>query len=104
MEVSELMPDWVIAIIVLAIITVPLLIARLWWWVGLVALIAAYEGVTTLVSGYSLSQQFWALHAVDSILGWGILVIFGVAWVGLLIHLAWKQLKAMNAIHKFPKP
>jgi len=87
------MPDWAMAMMVLAIITIPLMMGRLWWWMGLLVLIAGYEGVTTLVSGQSLSQQFWALHLTRPVLGWGILVIFAVAWIGLLVHLAWKRLK-----------
>ena len=87
------MPDWAIAILVLSIITIPLLVARLWWWVGLLVVIAGYEGVTTLVSGQSLSQQFWALHLTHPVLGWSILVIFAVAWIGLLVHLAWRRLR-----------
>ena len=86
------MPDWAIAIMVLAIITIPLLIGRLWWWMGLLVLIAGYEGVTTLISGQSLSQQFWVLHLTHPVLGWSLLVIFGIAWVGLLIHLSWRKL------------
>ena len=79
--------DVLIALPILLVLTLPFLLKRMWRWVGLIGLIAAYEGVLALVTKQTLSQEFWRHFE------WRLIGLLAGAWVLLLVHLAWKRLR-----------
>ena len=81
------MRDAVIAVPVLLVLLVPFIRRRMWRWVGLVGLIAVYEGILAMVTRQSLSQEFWKHFE------WRLIVLLAGAWGLLLVHLAWKRLR-----------
>jgi len=86
------LPDWVIALPLLLALAVPFWLAKLRWWVGLLGVIAAYEGLTVLASGKSLSQHFWAFslsHPAWQV--YGLVWLLAAAWALLCWHLLWKR-------------
>lgn len=91
------MSDAVIAVIAVVILVLPFALARLWHWVGLIlsiaGVVALWEGIAIWSSGLTVSKQFWAFSLAHPILAWGMLGLLGVAWVGFLLHLAWKMLR-----------
>lgn len=83
--------DALIAIPILLILLYPFIRWKLWRWVGLLALIAGYEGVIALTTGRTLSQEFWSFSLSKPSAALLVIILLGFAWVGLLIHLAWKK-------------
>ena len=79
--------DVLIALPILLVLTLPFLLKRMWRWVGLIGLIAVYEGLLALVTKQTLSQEFWRHFE------WRLVALLAGAWVLLLVHLAWKQLR-----------
>ena len=64
-----------------------------WFWIALVALLGGFELTAKLVTGKTLSQQFWAYIQVHSVYGWVMVASLILGGVGLGVHLAWKQIK-----------
>ena len=64
-----------------------------WFWLGLAVYLGLFELAAKVMTGHTLSQQFWMFHAAHPITGWvaGGLVLVG--GVGLASHLWWKQLR-----------
>jgi len=90
----------VIFIIILLVgLVAPFLIFQLWWWavtMGTIALIVALsEIISKLVTGKTISQQFWAwsITVGNRWKAWLLLGSLQVAWLALLWHLASKLLK-----------
>ena len=96
----------VIFIIILLVgLVAPFLIFKLWWWAIMMAIIAATvgitEGISKLVTGKTISHQFWAWSIAKDAAGkfinrwkaWLVLGSLQVAWLALLWHLAAKLLK-----------
>ena len=79
--------DALIAIPILLVLLVPFILKRMWRWVGLIGLIAVYEGVLAVTTRQTLSQEFWKHFE------WRLIVLLAGAWVLLLVHLAWKRLR-----------
>ena len=79
--------DALIAIPILLLLLIPLIRRGMWRWVGLILLIAVYEGALSLWTGRTLSQEFWAHFE------WKLIGLLAVYWVLLLVHLAWKRLR-----------
>lgn len=64
-----------------------------WFWLGLALYLGGFELAAKLVTGQTLSQQFWAYAALHPVQGWllgGLVVVGGI---GLALHLMWKQVK-----------
>jgi len=64
-----------------------------YFWIGLAIYLGIFEGVSVLITHRTISQQFWAYHAVHPVSGWlacGFIIVGGIA---LAYHLAVKQLR-----------
>ena len=82
----------------------PFAIFGLWWWAGMMAFIGATVGITELiaklVTGKTISQQFWAWSIKTNAEGkkinvWKAWLIIGclcVGWGSLMWHLAIKMI------------
>lgn len=85
--------DAVLLILALLSISIPFIIAKLWWWVGfwitLSIILAIVELAAKIITGKTISQQFWAWRKdVDK--AWQKWLIFGgmtAFWIYLLCHL-----------------
>ena len=85
--------DAVILIIALLAVSVPFVIAGLWWWfyfwIGLSAVLAIFELAAKIVTGRTISQQFWDWRKTKA-KTWQKWTIFGgmvLFWIYLLTHL-----------------
>jgi len=86
--------DAILLILALLALAVPFIIAKLWWWMWfwfvLAAVLAIVEGVAFLVTGKTISQQFWAWRKNPNTPAWQKWAIFGgmvAFWIYLLCHL-----------------
>ena len=86
--------DAILLILALLALAVPFAIAKLWWWVGfwliLAGVLGIVEGVSALVTGKTISQQFWAWRrnpATPKWQKWAIFVGMIAFWIFLLCHL-----------------
>ena len=64
-----------------------------WFWVGQTVLLGGFELGAKIVTGKTLSQQFWAYMAVNPVQAWVAIATLLILAAGLAIHLAWKWLK-----------
>ncbi len=89
--------DAIIAVIAIAILLLAFHLAKLHWWVwfwtGMIALLGSFELGAKLVTGKTLSQQFWAYSLANPVEGWILGLIVTFAGAGLGIHLLWKLIK-----------
>jgi hypothetical protein len=88
------MMDALFVIAFLCLLIVPFIIYHLYWWVGTLSIIAITlgigEGVSALVTGRTLSQEFWKFSQANY---WGAIIVttcLTIAWICLLCHLNWK--------------
>lgn len=78
-------------IALLALLVLPFLIFKLWWWfwcfltIGIV--VAVFELVASLVTGKTISQQFWAWSSVSGWKKWVIVGMLILGWAFLILHL-----------------
>jgi len=86
--------DAVLVIGMFIVILVPFILAKLWWWVALWATVALvlgiFEIVSYLVTGKTISQQFWKWSKDPSTPLWKRWSCFGgmiIFWLFLLAHL-----------------
>jgi phosphatidylglycerophosphate synthase len=86
--------DAILLILALLAVSVPFVIAGLWWWfwfwIILAAVLAIIELVAKLVTGKTISQQFWAWRKDPATSVWKKWLILGgmiAFWVYLLSHL-----------------
>lgn len=81
-----------VVIALLLLLAWPFAAKRMWRWLGLIVLIAIYEGLLALATGKTLSQEFWAV-SLSNPASWTtkMLVVLAAAWGVLLVHLAWKK-------------
>ena len=67
-----------------------------WWryfWGSLAVLLGGWELAAKLVTGHTLSQQFWVFHQQHPVSGWVAVWFVAVGGILLALHLAWKRLK-----------
>jgi fluoride ion exporter CrcB/FEX len=78
----------------LCLLLVPFIVYKLWWWVGTLAIIAIIlgsgEGISALITGRTLSQEFWKLSQENQMGAMIITICITIAWIFLLCHLNWK--------------
>jgi hypothetical protein len=86
--------DAVVLILALLAVAVPFALAKLWWWVifwgSLAIVLAIFELVAFLVTGKTMSQQFWAWvrsSATPKWLKWFVFCGMLAFWAYLLFHL-----------------
>ena len=86
--------DAILLILALLSVSVPFIIAKLWWWmwfwIALSIVLAVFEIVAKLITGKTISQQFWAFRKDSNTLKWKVWLIFGgmtIFWIYLLCHL-----------------
>lgn len=86
--------DAVILIIALLSVSVPFYIAKLmwwfWFWIGISGVLAIFELTSFLVTGRTISQQFWKWRKDPATPAWQKWAIFGgmiIFWGYLLCHL-----------------
>ena len=86
--------DAILLILALLSVSVPFIIAKLYWWVGfwliLAGVLAIVELTAKIVTGKTISQQFWAFRKDSNTLKWKLWLIFGgmtIFWIYLLCHL-----------------
>lgn len=67
------------------------------YWVGTVAFMGVCLGIgeltSKLITGKTLSSNFWAFSLDDPGSAIAIIGCMAIAWLLLLIHLSWKMLK-----------
>ena len=85
--------DAILLILALLALSVPFIIAKLWWWVGfwicLSIVLAIFELIAYLVTGKTISQMFWYWRK-NIAKPWQKWLIFGgmiAFWAYLLCHL-----------------
>ena len=85
--------DAVVLILALLSISIPFIIAKLWWWVGfwitLSIILAIVELAAKIITGKTISQQFWYWRR-NVAKPWQKWTIFGgmvIFWIYLLAHL-----------------
>lgn len=64
-----------------------------WFWLGLAAYLALFELAAKLVTGHTISQQFWAYAAAHGRTAWTLAGVIVAGGVGLAAHLLWKRIK-----------
>jgi len=86
--------DAVLLILAILALCVPFALAKLWWWVyfwaGLSALLGILELTSFLVTGKTISQQFWKWRKDPATPKWQKWLIFGgmiAFWVYVICHL-----------------
>ena len=85
--------DAVVLILALLALSVPFVLAKLWWWfwfwIALAVVLAVFELVAFIVTGKTISQQFWAWKNIETnrwkkwFIFWGMIAF----WIYLLCHL-----------------
>jgi hypothetical protein len=45
------------------------------------------------MTGQSISQQFWAYHAIHPVYGWVLIGLMSAAFITWMVHLAWKRIR-----------
>jgi len=85
--------DAVILILALLVVSIPFVIANLWWWfyfwLTLSGVLAIFELTAKIVTGGTISQQFWTWRK-NIAKPWQKWLLFGgmvAFWVYLLTHL-----------------
>lgn len=63
-----------------------------WFWGGLAVYLGGFELTAKLVTGKTLSQQYWA-WAVTSPWWWAPALLVAVGGLGLAVHLVWKRIR-----------
>jgi len=63
-----------------------------WFWAAIAAVLGIFEVAAKLVTGQTLSQQFWGYMAAHPTQGWLLAGLVAVGAVGLVVHLVWKRL------------
>ena len=86
--------DAILLILALLAVSVPFVIAKLWWWfwfwIALSGVLSIFELVAFLKTGKTISQQFWAWKKDPNTPKWQKWLIFGgmvAFWIYLLAHL-----------------
>jgi hypothetical protein len=85
--------DAVLLILALLSISVPFIIAKLWWWVGfwvtLSIILAIVEIAAKVITGKTISQQFWAWRrdVGKPWEKWFVFLGMTAFWIYLLCHL-----------------
>ena len=86
--------DAIFVIGFLCLLILPFVFYKLYFWAGTLAIIgitlAIGEGVSALITGRTLSQEFWKFSQNNF---WGAIIItisITIAWIMLLFHLNWK--------------
>ena len=86
--------DAVLLILELMAVSVPYMLAGLWWWVGfwllLSAVLAIVEIAAKVITGRTISQQFWDWRRNPATPAWKKWTILGgmiAFWIYLLAHL-----------------
>lgn len=67
-----------------------------WWsyfWLGLALYLAFFELASKIVTGHTISQQFWTFSLIHPIMGWIAVILVALGGIGLAIHLAWRMLR-----------
>ena len=66
-----------------------------WWkffWLGLAIYLAVFELTAKLVTGYTISQQYWRWSATSP-WWWAPALLVALGGIGLALHLVWKRIK-----------
>ena len=63
-----------------------------WFWLGLAIYLGVFELAAKLMTGYTISQQFWAWSLTSS-WWWLPVSLVAAGGIGLATHLAWKRLR-----------
>lgn len=85
--------DAVLLILALLSISIPFIIAKLWWWVGfwitLSIVLAIVELAAKIITGKTISQQFWKWRKEEAKWWQKWLILGGMVafWIYLLCHL-----------------
>ena len=85
--------DAVLLILALLSISVPFMLAKLWWWVGfwiaLSIVLAIVEIAAKVITGRTISQQFWDWRKTNPPKWQKWLILGGMIlfWIYLLCHL-----------------
>lgn len=91
-------------VVMLAMWILPFAVLKLWWWFWMFTAVGVvfgiFEALAALVTGKTLSQQFWKWSTETDYCGKRknvgkaliVLACMGIGWIMLLIHLAWKML------------
>ena len=64
-----------------------------WFWIAQAVLLGGFELGAKIVTGKTISQQFWAFYADNTAQGTLALVTLGTLAAGLIVHLMWKKIK-----------
>lgn len=63
-----------------------------WFWIGLAVYLGAFELVAKIMTGKTISQQYWAWAQTSSM--WWLPALFvAIGGIGLAVHLIWKRIK-----------
>ena len=85
--------DAILLILALLSLAVPFVLVKLWWWVGfwiiLALVLAIVELAAKIITGKTISQQFWAWRKNESKPWQRWLILGGMIafWIYLLTHL-----------------
>lgn len=63
-----------------------------WFWLGLAVYLGVFELAAKLITGRTISQQYW-LWASTSHGWWAPALLVALGGIGLAAHLVWKRLK-----------
>jgi hypothetical protein len=90
------MGDVIFIIAFLGLLLIPFVIKKMWYWVGTIASMGVCLGVGEAISkactGATLSKTFWNYSLTNPVVAWIMLLCMFLAWVLLMIHLAWKMI------------
>jgi len=62
-----------------------------WFWLGIALYLGLFELAAKLVTGHTISQQYW-IFAQTSPLWWLPALLVAVGGLGLALHLVWKRI------------
>ena len=64
----------------------------LWFWLSVILLVGAFEGVSVWRTGKTISQTFWRFSKANRTAAIAVLVAWTLGWLGLMWHLAVKMM------------
>lgn len=97
------MSDVLFVIAFLGLLLIPFIVFAIkkkrgfWFWVGTIATMGIMLGIgelsSKLLTGKTLSSNFWEFSLNDPGSAIVILICMLFAWILLIVHLAWKMIK-----------